>query len=340
MPGGPDASGGFPSSFLSEPREDLSNGSALLERREQLLSDCMDLRFRMQSSRCELPQDIISEMITTKDRLVEADEAALIGRLSSRLSCYMQKISARLDAPEFAAPVHGALHGDGGHGCMHAGPCTKRRKRDRTGSATSGSESDVGERSLEGHDSIASIESKRRRFGETCSPTFEARIAQPSVKRAREGRDVADNVGGAEPKKSKPWKKATDVERQLFSYYVLQRMLTEEPPPPRQQRTFGCAKLTGYWKKEHFVVPYSRQKNDDEKTTTNYWTNSQLPGLQAFWEQAKKIRGQLAEYSTEYSEASESERQSRLQGLIRHATGLPNDVLLELPQLDVQVRFA
>ena len=58
-------------------------------------------------------------------------------------------------------------------------------------------------------------------------------------------------------------------------------------------------------------------------------------GLQAFWDQATKIREQLAQYSTE-----SPERQSRLQGLIRHATGLPDEVFLELPQLDVQVRFA
>ena len=309
--------------------------SAILEHREELLNTCTALRFRMESANYKLAPDMLQEMITIKERLVETCDTVLIGRLSSRLSVYISHISAQLDrnldAIELAAPVDGA--------------CNKLNKRGRTGSATSahsahsGSGSDVGERSLDGHESI---ESKRRRFGETCSPAFEASIAQPSVKRAREGRDVADDVGGAEHTKKKPWKKATNVEKQLFSYYILHRMLTEAPPPPQTQhlRIFGCAKLTGFWKKEHFVVPYSRQKNDDEKTTTNYWTNSQLPGLQAFWEQAKKIRGQLAEYSTEYSEASESERQSRLQGLIRHATGLPNDVLLELPQLDVQVRFA
>ena len=321
-------------SVESEDQSHQSAGSArsaILEHREELLNTCTALRFRMESANYKLAPDMLQEMITIKERLVETGDTVLIGRLSSRLSVYISHISAQLDrdlaAIELAAPVDGA--------------CNKLNKRGRTGSATSahsahsGSGSDVGERSLDGHDSI---ESKRRRFGETCSPAFEASIAQPSVKRAREGRDVADDVGGAEHKKNKPWKKATDVERQLFSYYVLQRMLTEEPPPPRQQRTFGCAKLTGYWKKEHFVVPYSRQKNHDEQKTINYWTNSQLPGLQAFWAQAEKIRDQLAEYS--YSEASESERQSRLQGLIRHATGLPNDVLLELPQLDVQVRFA
>ena len=102
-------------------------------------------------------------------------------------------------------------------------------------------------------------------------------------------------MGGAEPKKVRQRIPRTDLERQLFSYYILHRMLTEEPPP-QHLRIFGCAKLTGFWKKEHFVVPYSRQKNHDEQKTINYWTNSQLPGLQAFWAQAKKIREQLAEY--------------------------------------------
>ena len=293
--------------------------SAILEHREELLNTCTALRFRMESANYKLAPDMLQEMITIKERLVETGDTVIIGRLSSRLSVYISHISAQLDAIELAAPVDGACN-----------------KRGRTHSAHSGSGSDVGERSLDGHDSI---ESKRRRFGETCSPAFEASIAQPSVKRAREGRDVADDVGGAEHKKNMPWKKATDVERQLFSYYILQRMLTEEPPSRTQHlRIFGCAKLTGFWKKEHFVVPYSRQNNHDEQKSINYWTNSQLPGLQAFWAQAEKIREQLAEYS--YSEASESERQSRLQGLIRHATGLPSDVFLELPQLDVQVRFA
>ena len=156
MSGCPGASGGF-QSFLSVDPSAGSALSALLERREQLLNDCMALRFRMESVQYVLPPDMLHELITIRDRLFETDDTVLIGRLSSRLSCYMQQISARLDALELAVPVHRALHGDGG--CMHAGACTKR---DRTGSdhsAHSGSGSDVGERSLDGHESN---KSKRR----------------------------------------------------------------------------------------------------------------------------------------------------------------------------------
>ena len=133
---------------------------------------------------------MLQEMITIKERLVETGDTVLIGRLSSRLSVYISHISAQLDrnldAIELAAPVDGACN-----------------KRGRTGSATSahsahsGSGSDVGERSLDGHDSIASIESKRRRFGESCSPTFDgidARIVQPSGKRARDVADCAEEA--------------------------------------------------------------------------------------------------------------------------------------------------
>ena len=191
MSGCPDAStasGGF-QSFMSE-SEDQSHQSAgsarsaILEHREELLNTCTALRFRMESANYKLAPDMLQEMITIKERLVETGDTVLIGRLSSRLSVYISHISAQLDrnldAIELAAPVDGA--------------CNKRGRTGSAASATSahsahsGSGSDVGERSLDGHDSIASIESKRRRFGETCSPTFEARIAQPSVKRAREGR--------------------------------------------------------------------------------------------------------------------------------------------------------
>ena len=207
MSGCPDAStasGGF-QSFMSE-SEDQSHQSAgsarsaILEHREELLNRCTALRFRMESANYKLAPDMLQDMISVRERLVETGDTVLIGRLSSRLSVYISHISAQLD--------------------QDLNAIRECNKRGRTGSATSahsahsGSGSDVGERSLDGHDSI---ESKRRRFGETCSPAFEASIAQPSVKRAREGRDVADDVGGAEHKKKKPWKKATDVERQLFS---------------------------------------------------------------------------------------------------------------------------
>ena len=174
-------------SVESEDQSHQSAGSArsaILEHREELLNTCTALRFRMESANYKLAPDMLQEMITIKERLVETGDTVLIGRLSSRLSVYISHISAQLD--------------------QDLNAIRECNKRGRTGSATSahsahsGSGSDVGERSLDGHDSI---ESKRRRFGETCSPAFEASIAQPSVKRAREGRDVADDVGGAEHKK-------------------------------------------------------------------------------------------------------------------------------------------
>ena len=192
MSGCPDAStasGGF-QSFMSVESEDQSHQSAgsarsaILEHREELLNTCTAFRFRMESVNYKLAPDMLQDMISVRERLVETGDTVLIGRLSSRLSVYISHISAQLD--------------------QDLNAIRECNKRGRTGSATSahsahsGSGSDVGERSLDGHDSIASIESKRRRFGETCSPAFEASIAQPSVKRAREGRDVADDVGGAE----------------------------------------------------------------------------------------------------------------------------------------------
>ena len=302
---------------MSLESEDQSAGSARsamldsqLEHREQLLNDYTVLRFRMQSARYKLEPDMLQDMISVRDGLVQAGDTVLIGRLSSRLSVFMQQIEKLLDqgerdagdAIELAAPVDGW-----------------------TGSATSAHSAHSG--------------SKRRRVGESCSPTIDgndARIVQPSGKRARHVGDCAEEAleGAASAKrpKKKQWIAPFDLDRQFFSAYIFQRMLTEDPPPFR----FGCARLSGGWKKEPLIASYEQQF-PERGTPRWYFSNGQLPGgLQNFWSQAEKIREQLAEYSTE----STPERRTRLQGLIRHAAGLPAEVVLPLPQLDVQVRFA
>ena len=86
---------------MSEESEDQSHQSAgsarsaMLEHREQLLNTCTALRFRMESARYKLAPDMLQEMITIKERLVETGDTVLIGRLSSRLSVYMRLNATR-----------------------------------------------------------------------------------------------------------------------------------------------------------------------------------------------------------------------------------------------------
>ena len=137
---------------MSLESEDQSAGSArsaMLEHREQLLNDYTVLRFRMQSARYKLEPDMLQDMISVRERLVETGDTVLIGRLSSRLSVFMQQIEKLLDqgerdagdAIELAAPVDGW-----------------------TGSATSAHSAHSG--------------SKRRRVGESCSPTIDGNDAR------------------------------------------------------------------------------------------------------------------------------------------------------------------
>ena len=129
-----------------------------------------------------------------------------------------------------------------------------------------------------------------------------------------------------------------DPEKQLFSFYVLQRMVTEEPPPEssnRPVRNYGLYTRTGNWKNEHFFRPYLNQF-PERRDPENYWTNQYLPvGVGSFWKQAQKIREQLGVLGTD----STPERQTRLEGLIRPLTGLHDGVFHGLPAVS-QVRFA
>ena len=65
-----------------------------------------------------------------------------------------------------------------------------------------------------------------------------------------------------------------------------------------------------------------------------YWTNQYMPGgLSAFWQHAQRIRELLDELGTD-----PTERQTRLEDLIRPLTGLPAGTFHGLPAVS-QVRF-